>query len=107
MAKRRVKVSTEVGIQARPATVFVGTAAESRTDVTVAKPGGDPHDAKSILQVLTLDVRSGDEIVIAGTTRRSSTGSSPSSPKTPTSVPPTSRTSTSSRPAGGLQPRRA
>jgi phosphocarrier protein len=66
MAKRRVKVSTEVGIQARPATVFVGTAAESRTDVTVAKPGGDPHDAKSILQVLTLDVRSGDEIVIAG-----------------------------------------
>jgi phosphocarrier protein len=66
MATRRVKVSTEVGIQARPATVFVGTAAESRADVTIAKAGGDPHDAKSILQVLTLDVRSGDEIVLEG-----------------------------------------
>jgi phosphocarrier protein len=66
MAKRRVKVSTEVGIQARPATVFVETAAESRTDVTIAKPGVDPHDAKSILQVLTLDVRRGDEIVLTG-----------------------------------------
>ncbi|MFC3492308.1 HPr family phosphocarrier protein [Glycomyces rhizosphaerae] len=66
MAERRVKVTTEVGIQARPATVFVGTAAESRNDVAIAKPGGDPHDAKSILQVLTLDVRSGDEIVLTG-----------------------------------------
>ena len=66
MAERRVKVTTEVGIQARPATVFVGTAAESRADVAIAKPGGDPHDAKSILQVLTLDVRSGDEIVLTG-----------------------------------------
>ncbi|MCC3762700.1 HPr family phosphocarrier protein [Glycomyces sp. TRM65418] len=66
MAKRRVTVSTEVGIQARPATVFVDTASESRADVTIAKPGGDAHDAKSILQVLTLDVRSGDEIVLAG-----------------------------------------
>ncbi|MFG3342841.1 HPr family phosphocarrier protein [Glycomyces sp. NPDC048151] len=66
MAERRVRVTTEVGIQARPATVFVGTAAESRTDVAIAKSGGDPHDAKSILQVLTLDVRSGDEIVLTG-----------------------------------------
>lgn len=66
MAERRVKVTTEVGIQARPATVFVRTAAESRADVAIAKPGGEPHDAKSILQVLTLDVRSGDEIVLSG-----------------------------------------
>jgi phosphocarrier protein len=66
MAERRVKVTTEVGIQARPATVFVATAAGARTDVAIAKPGGSPHDAKSILQVLTLDVRSGDEIVITG-----------------------------------------
>lgn len=64
MAERRVKVTTEVGIQARPATVFVGTAGETSTDVAIAKPGGETHDAKSILQVLTLDVRSGDEIVL-------------------------------------------
>ena len=64
MAERRVKVTTEVGIQARPATVFVQTAAKSRGEVTIAKPGGNPHDAKSILQVLTLDVRPGEEIVL-------------------------------------------
>ncbi|WP_051704704.1 HPr family phosphocarrier protein [Glycomyces sp. NRRL B-16210] len=64
MAERRVKVTTEVGIQARPATVFVETAAEAEGEVTVAKPGGESYDARSILQVLTLDVRSGDEIVL-------------------------------------------
>lgn len=66
MAERRVKVTTEVGIQARPATVFVETAAEAKGEVAIAKPGGDAHDAKSILQVLTLDVRSGDEIIVEG-----------------------------------------
>ncbi|WP_460496618.1 HPr family phosphocarrier protein [Glycomyces tarimensis] len=66
MAERRVKVTTEVGIQARPATVFVDTAAESAADVTIAKPGGEPHDAKSILQVLTLDVRAGDDVILTG-----------------------------------------
>jgi phosphocarrier protein len=64
MAERRVKVTTEVGIQARPATVFVETAAKSRGEVTIAKPGGNTHDAKSILQVLTLDVRPGEEIIL-------------------------------------------
>lgn len=66
MVERRVKVSTEVGIQARPATVFVETAAESAADVAIAKVGGEPRDAKSILQVLTLDVRRGDEVLIEG-----------------------------------------
>ncbi|GAB3239723.1 HPr family phosphocarrier protein [Glycomyces halotolerans] len=65
MAERRVKVTTEVGIQARPATVFVDAAAESDAEVRIARPGKEPHDAKSILQVLTLDVRSGDEIVLS------------------------------------------
>ncbi|HEU5127089.1 MAG TPA: HPr family phosphocarrier protein [Glycomyces sp.] len=65
MAERRVKVTTEVGIQARPATVFVETAARSNAEVTIAKPGErEPHDAKSILQVLTMDVRPGDAIVL-------------------------------------------
>lgn len=65
MAERRVKVTTEVGIQARPATVFVETAARSNADVRIAKPDErEPHDAKSILQVLTMDVRPGDAIVL-------------------------------------------
>jgi phosphocarrier protein HPr len=64
MAERRVKVTTEVGIQARPATVFVDTAARSDAEVTIAKAGHGRHDAKSILQVLTMDVRPGDSIVL-------------------------------------------
>ena len=64
MAKRRVRVTTDVGIQARPATVFVETASESKAEVTIAKPDGERHDAKSILQVLLLDVRPGNEIVL-------------------------------------------
>ncbi|THV41338.1 HPr family phosphocarrier protein [Glycomyces buryatensis] len=66
MAERRVKVTTEVGIQAKPATVFVDTAAESSSEVKVGKPGTDSVDAKSILLVLVLDVRAGDEIVLTG-----------------------------------------
>lgn len=64
MAERRVKVTTEVGIQARPATVFVDTAAQSDAVVEIARPGQGHHDAKSILQVLTMDVRRGDSIVL-------------------------------------------
>ncbi|WP_081687319.1 HPr family phosphocarrier protein [Glycomyces tenuis] len=64
MAERRVKVTTEVGIQARPATVFVDTAAQSNAEVLIAKAGQGRHDAKSILQVLTMDVRPGDAIVL-------------------------------------------
>jgi phosphocarrier protein HPr len=32
--------------------------------VTIAKAGGDPVDARSILSVLALDARGGDEVVL-------------------------------------------
>ena len=69
MVGLRVKVTTEVGIHTRPATIFVETAAEYQGEVTIAKPGGEPCDAKSILQVLTLDVRHGQDVVIASEDR--------------------------------------
>ena len=64
MAERRVKVETTVGLHARPAALFVQAATRTPLDVTVAKPGKDPVNAKSILSVIGLDVRHGDEIVI-------------------------------------------
>lgn len=64
MTERRVTVGAEVGLHARPAAVFVQAAAEAPTDVTVAKGDSDPVDAKSILAVLGLDVRGGEEIVL-------------------------------------------
>lgn len=63
MAERQVKVTTEVGLHARPAAVFVQTAAESEEEVGLTKDGRRVN-AKSILAVLGLDVRNGDDISI-------------------------------------------
>ncbi|WP_170140826.1 HPr family phosphocarrier protein [Allonocardiopsis opalescens] len=64
MVERRVKVESEVGLHARPAALFVQAASASGADVTVAKGEGDAVNAKSILSVLGLDVRHGDDVVI-------------------------------------------
>lgn len=65
MAERRVRVESEVGLHARPAALFVQAASRTPLEVTVAKGGGEAVNAKSILSILALDVRQGDEIVIA------------------------------------------
>jgi phosphocarrier protein HPr len=64
MAERRVKVASPVGLHARPAALFVQAAARVPADVGIARPDGDPVNAKSILAVLGLDVRQGEEIRI-------------------------------------------
>jgi phosphocarrier protein HPr len=64
MAQRRVTVETEAGLHARPAALFVQAATRVPMDVAVGRPDGDPVNAKSILSVIGLDVRRGDEIVI-------------------------------------------
>jgi phosphocarrier protein HPr len=53
MPERRVVIGSKVGLHARPAAMFVQAA------------GGDPVDARSILSVLALDARGGDEVVLA------------------------------------------
>src|ERR671931_2228664 len=65
VAERRIRVESEVGLHARPAALFVQAASKSPLEVTVAKADGKPVNAKSILSVLALDVRQGDEIVIS------------------------------------------
>jgi phosphocarrier protein HPr len=64
-ATRRVVVGSKVGLHARPAALFVQAASKLPVRVTVAKEGGDPVDARSILAVLGLDVRGGQEIILA------------------------------------------
>jgi phosphocarrier protein len=64
MAERRVNVKNEVGLHARPAALFVQAATKAPMTVMVAKSGEEPVNAKSILSVIGLDVRQGDEIVI-------------------------------------------
>jgi phosphocarrier protein len=65
MPERRVVIGSKVGLHARPAAMFVQAAAKQPVKVTIAKSGGDPVDARSILSVLALDARGGDEVVLA------------------------------------------
>jgi phosphocarrier protein HPr len=59
---RRVIAATP--LHARPAAVFVKAVVDSRVPVTIGRPGREPVDARSIVSVLSLDVRPGDEVVL-------------------------------------------
>ena len=65
MVERRAVVGSKVGLHARPAALFVQAAAKQPVKVTIAKDGKDPVDGRSILRVLGLDVRGGDEVILA------------------------------------------
>lgn len=65
MPERIVTVASRVGLHARPAAVFVKAASAAPIPVTIAKAGKEPVSARSILAVLGLDVRHGDQVVIA------------------------------------------
>jgi phosphocarrier protein HPr len=65
MPERTVVVGSKVGLHARPAALFVKAAAAQAIAVTIAKPGGEPVPANSILSVLTLDAKGGDEVVLS------------------------------------------
>jgi phosphocarrier protein len=64
MPQRHVVIGSSVGLHARPAALFTQAAARVPGPVTIAKAGGDPVDAKSILLVLTLGVAHHDEVVL-------------------------------------------
>jgi phosphocarrier protein len=65
MAERRVVVGSSVGLHARPAALFVQAAGRQSVPVTIAKDGSEPVDARSILMVLGLDAKGGEEVILA------------------------------------------
>ena len=65
MAQRNVVIGSSVGLHARPAALFVKAAAGQPVKVRIARPGADPVDARSILSVLALDARHGEEVVLS------------------------------------------
>jgi phosphocarrier protein HPr len=67
MPERRVVVGSKVGLHARPAAIFVQAAAKQPIRVSISKGDGTPVDARSILAVLGLDVRGGQEVVLTAT----------------------------------------
>lgn len=63
MAEARVTVKTGVGLHARPAAELVREASRHSCRLTV-EYGGRTADAKSILQILALGVKDGEELVV-------------------------------------------
>jgi phosphocarrier protein HPr len=63
MAERDVEIHNDVGLHARPATIFTKTAGGFAADVRVATADGEA-DAKSVLSVLALDIRPGAHFTI-------------------------------------------
>lgn len=64
MAERRVTVGSSVGLHARPAALFVQAVNRQPVPVQIGKPGAEPVDARSILSVIGLDARGGEEVVL-------------------------------------------
>jgi phosphocarrier protein len=65
VASRTVTIASAIGLHARPAGLFAAEAAKAPVAVTIAKTGGEPVDARSLLSVLTLDIRGGDTVELA------------------------------------------
>lgn len=64
MVERRVTIGWPEGLHARPASIFVRAATATGVPVTVARAGGTPVNAASMLAVLSLGAQGGEEIVL-------------------------------------------
>lgn len=64
MSERTVTIGSKVGLHARPAKLFTTAAAASGVKVQIAKAGGAPVDAASILRVMTLGAKFGEEVTL-------------------------------------------
>lgn len=65
MPEKRVTVASKVGLHARPAALVAKAAAAQPVAVNIAKAGGDPVAAGSVLNLMTLGAGFGDEVVIS------------------------------------------
>ncbi|GAA2122844.1 HPr family phosphocarrier protein [Streptomyces synnematoformans] len=66
MAERRVTVGWTEGLHARPASIFVRAATAAGVPVTIAKAAdGNAVNAASMLAVLGLGAKGGDEVILA------------------------------------------
>ncbi|SHJ62653.1 HPr family phosphocarrier protein [Paramaledivibacter caminithermalis] len=61
--KKNVKIINESGLHARPAAVFVKSASQFKSDINI-ELNGSIFNAKSIMNILSLGAKKGDEITI-------------------------------------------
>ncbi|RSO09985.1 HPr family phosphocarrier protein [Streptomyces sp. WAC 05379] len=62
MAQRVVTIGSHSGLHARPAATFVQAAGQAAVAVTIAVDGKEPVAASSLLGVMTLGARHGDQV---------------------------------------------
>ena len=65
MPTRTVTIASAVGLHARPAALFVQAATATGLPVTIATSSGDPVDARSILAVMALGAKHGEEVTLS------------------------------------------
>lgn len=64
MAERTATIASSVGLHARPAALFVQAATETGLDIEIGRPGQEAVDATSILGVMALGAKHGEEVVL-------------------------------------------
>lgn len=65
MAQVRVVVGSRIGLHARPAALLAKAAADSPLPVRIGRAGADGVNAASVLAIMGLGVRAGEEIVLS------------------------------------------
>jgi len=64
MSERTVRIASSVGLHARPAALFVQAATGTGLPVRISRPGDEPVDARSILGVMALGAKHGEEVLL-------------------------------------------
>ena len=62
--ERTVKIASAQGLHARPAQLFTKAVKDSGAKVTIGKPGGAAVNAASLLSVMGMGIKGGDEVVL-------------------------------------------
>jgi phosphocarrier, HPr family len=63
MYEQKVTLTNEIGLHARPASVFIRAAVQFPCDITVEK-NARSYNAKSIMSVLSMSASNGEELTI-------------------------------------------
>ena len=63
MIKEKVIIKNEIGLHARPATLFVNVADQYQSDVRIIKDGMEVN-GKSILSLLAIAAEKGSEVIL-------------------------------------------
>ncbi|MCI5839010.1 MAG: HPr family phosphocarrier protein [Peptoniphilaceae bacterium] len=63
MYEEKVILKNEIGLHARPASIFIREAVKHSCDINLVRDGRN-YNAKSIMSVLSMSANKGDEIII-------------------------------------------